>query len=146
MELTSLIDKLRADLGETADSLPRATAKRMIEKALVRLAADGKGAFTMTGDEESETVSPDPNATQEELILLLAAYFWASVQRKASIGRAFSYKSGDKAVNRISTATNWKEFAAELLAMYREAAGLDKIPPVEGRIGEMGAAYTEATA
>jgi len=140
MTLESLITDLRVDLGKSEEQLPRATAKRMIEKGIVRVNQDMGASYAIVGSDPNETVEPEPTDLDRELILILAAYSWSGIQQRQSAAKAFSWRSGDKAVNRISMASSWKDIAAGLLSYYRQLAGLDDIPDTIGRVAEIGSA------
>ena len=105
-------------------------------------------SFVIAGtDVLDTTILPDPDAHYQELLLILAKRHLVGIGQLAA-SDAFSWKSGDKAVDRTRTALSKTELARDLWAQYLALAGLseDLIPLVTGEIYERAGGDTDWSA
>jgi len=134
--LSVLIEKLKIDAGD--DTIGFNTARRAFERAEAQINKDLGTSFAIVGtDAVDTTILPDPSPHYQELLLILAKRHLVGIGR-IEASRAFSWKSGDKAVDRTRAALSATEFVRDLWAEYLALAGLpeDLIPLVTGEIYE----------
>lgn len=128
MVLTDLIAKLKIDAED--DSLGFNKAKRCFEYAVVQVNQDLSTVYAISGTLEADTeILPDPQARDQELLLILARFHLADMKRRAAAS-ALSWKSGDKSVDRSRMALSYSELTRDLWKQYLRLAGLpeDYIP------------------
>ena len=130
MQLSILIEKLKIDTA-TPD-LGFNTAYRVFEKAADQLNEDMSTSYVIAGDTyDNSTILPDPDAHDQELLLLLANY-WLQYITVLKTSDAISWKSGDKSVD-LSRASLSKENALKIIwNQYLRLAGLTTAKMVTG--------------
>lgn len=116
MRLDDLVAILRVDLGDgSGELIDDASVRRAITRALPLVARDVEAAYTITNDE----ITPSPDSLFTELLLLRAQAFACSMLR-AMTARNFSFKSGDKEVDKSKQADWWAKQERDLLDEYRQ--------------------------
>lgn len=136
-----LLADLIADLGiDTGGDVGFFTAKRCFERAAAQVNSDLGTAYEVAGsDAGTATLLPDPTARDRELLLILAMRHLVGMGRVAATD-AFSFKSGDKSVDRSRTALSKEEAVRDLWKDYLALAG---IGPDQAKL--VGAASAEST-
>jgi hypothetical protein len=113
--ITNLIAALRLDLGDPSGELLGDVAlRRALERAVPLVSADMGVAVAVVG----EGLSPVPDSIFHELLLLRAQAFSCSMLR-AMTARNFSFKSGDKEVDKTKQADWWAKQERDLLDDYQ---------------------------
>ena len=115
MTLEELIAVLRTDLGDpNGESIDDTSLERAIRRALPLVCRDLDVFHKFVGGE----VQPEPDDLFQELLLLRAQAFACSMLR-AITARNFSFKSGDKEVDKTKQADWWARQEKDLLDEYK---------------------------
>jgi hypothetical protein len=144
--LSELVQTMRIDVGDTeAELFTDAALERCIIRAIYPVGQDTRQPLKMVNGE----ISPEPEGSIAELLLLLAESYACSIMR-GKTANAVSISSGDKRVDRSTQAKHWSDLEADLLAQYNqrvtEMAGGDFFitpPPLRPVIYEQGSEVIE---
>jgi len=118
MTITDLITLLRLDIGDTAgEMLGDEYLARCVTRAAYALNKDAGTSFTVSTDE----VTPDPTGEERELLLLKAHVNVCSLMRSIT-ANAFSFKSGDKSVDKTKQPSFWADLQGDLEKDYKDRA------------------------
>lgn len=121
MLLADLITALGVDSGGDVGFF---TARRCFERAAAQVNEDMGTTYEVAGnDAETATLLPDPTARDRELLMILAMRHLVYTGRIAA-SEAFSFKSGDKSVDRSRTALSKEQAVKDLWKDYLALAGL----------------------
>lgn len=123
MTVTDLVAALRLDLGDTSgELLDDALARRAITRAVPLMSRDLGVTTAVVG----EDLQPEPDSLYRELLLLRAQAFACGMLR-ARTSQNFSFKSGDKEVDKTKQADWWAKQENDLLEEY--AARVEALQP-----------------
>lgn len=123
MTLEELIAVLRTDLGDPNGELADdASLERAVRRALPLVCRDLDVSHRIVDG----VFQPEPDDLFKELLLLRAQAFACSMLR-AMTARNFSFKSGDKEVDKTRQADWWAKQEKDLLAEYR--GRIDAVKP-----------------
>jgi hypothetical protein len=149
MLASDLVALLRLDIGDTAgEMLNDEYLSRCVTRAVYAVNKDVGASFSIDGGE----LAPDPTGEQRELLLLKSHINVCSLMRSIT-ANAFSFKSGDKSVDKTKQPSFWADLQGDLEKEYRERAkqssadggvvddpdsGIMAAPPVRPAIYEQG--------
>jgi len=118
MLASDLVTLLRLDIGDTAgEMLGDEYLTRCVTRAVYALNKDAGTSFAVNGGE----VSPDPSGEEQELLLLKAHINVCSLMRSIT-ANAFSFKSGDKHVDKTKQPSFWADLQGDLEKDYKDRA------------------------
>ena len=116
MLASDLVTLLRLDIGDTAgEMLGDEYLIRCVTRAVYALNKDAGTSFALNAGE----VSPDPSGEEQELLLLRAHINVCSLMRSIT-ANAFSFKSGDKHVDKTKQPSFWADLQGDLEKDYKD--------------------------
>ncbi len=116
MPTSNLVALLRLDIGDTAgEMLNDEYLSRCVTRSVYAVNKDIGSTFSVEGDE----IIPDPAGEQRELLLLKAHVNVCSLMRSIT-ANVFSFKSGDKSVDKTKQPSYWADLQGDLEKEYRE--------------------------
>ena len=101
------------------------TAFRSFERSAVQLNGDTGSVYVVAGTTyDNSTIEPDPDAKNQELLLLLATHYLLTIDA-IDASDSLSWKSGDKSVDRSRVSLSKENALTIIWNQYLRLAGLD---------------------
>lgn len=123
MTVSAFISELKLQIDDTANEplLVNEQYSFIVSRSLTKVNAVLGMSYTVEGDE----ITPDMLANSKELLTVHALVFIAETMR-AKVAKNFSFKSGDKAIDKTKQPSFWadlhKDYLAKLHSLTRRMA------------------------